>query len=207
MCFLSTAYQTQRTRILCNLAVVTCPELSWRLDVPLFDENRHQKAVQKVAARVKVSLMTCQRDSDGQFMVNAKALAYRTEATLQQSSTLFCVLPLSLQAQQLKLDLLFGRFVTPVIPIKVKVAWTVKPNSFRRLSRLNWPSCSECAFAWLLGWWNLLGRVLSLIYVLVHATFVYIILLIIGTLVILALVTECESKNFPEEHQTCGFEN
>ena len=51
----------------------------------------------------------------------------------------YLVLPYNVQMSQLKLCSLFRSHVSCVIPLELRLAWTIQPNAMRKLYRLNWP--------------------------------------------------------------------
>ena len=69
----------------------------------------------------------------------ALATSGGAEVKLLDRSTLYCVLPYSSQAKQLKISSVFSSFFSELVPVNIKVAWSVKTNTFRRLAALNKP--------------------------------------------------------------------
>jgi len=73
-----------------------------------------------------------------------KNSAYRVTAEKRQNVVLS--VPFSPQLDQLGLRNLFRASVGSIIPIDLRLGWSVKVNSMRRLYRFNWPSVLSMGF-------------------------------------------------------------
>jgi hypothetical protein len=58
----------------------------------------------------------------------------------QDRKAVFLALPFSTQASNLKIVAAFRSSVSVIIPIDLRLGWTIKPNTMRKLYRLNWPN-------------------------------------------------------------------
>jgi hypothetical protein len=111
---------------------------------PALDENEFSNKrsclFEKLRSRGNHNSASCPR-IDGQFVVQSKALAASRDIDVkhQQRCKLYCVLPYSPQAKQLRIASLFQSCFSDIAPCKLQVAWSIKTNSFRRLAALNRP--------------------------------------------------------------------
>ena len=154
-----------------NRALICCSNATWYHDcmqvakfvaacgypspVPsAFDCNKRKQLLQKNESRNRPNSTSCPRDDNGQFVVQSLALATSggAEVKLLDRSTLYYVLPYSSQAKQLKISSV-SSFFSELVPVNIKVAWSVKPNTFRRLAALiKLAVLMQCMG---LGWWDI----------------------------------------------------
>ena len=87
-----------------------------------FSSSRRSSYLSKIASRKR-------KDRDDRFRVTA-----------DRRSRVVLSVPFSTQLNQLGLCNLFRASVGSIIPIDLRLGWSVKINSMRRLYRLNWPS-------------------------------------------------------------------
>ena len=67
-------------------------------------------------------------------------LSSNSGTSSQDRKAVFLALPFSTQASNLKIVAAFRSSVSVIIPIDLRLGWTIKPNTMRKLYRLNWPN-------------------------------------------------------------------
>ena len=129
-------YQCESTRALlcCSRAAAFDVCISRIIDF-LFDCGYPRRAAPTFDATKRARILHRLADRGGAAQTRDVNQSFGNICT----SNVYFVLPYSSQALKLKIRDSFKCHVGSIIPIELRIAWTVKPNAMRKLYRLNWP--------------------------------------------------------------------